>query len=411
MIFVDVNTNYHDHGGGIRTYHETKLAWFRRHPEHQYYLVVPGERYRETALADNIRRVELYGLPLGGGYRLILDFVGLYRLLRRVRADVVELGDVIWTGPFCLAARKFGGLRGLFTSFYHSDMIQTWVVPWQNRSGPLRPHRQALGSLVSRGFYRLQRAYDRTVATSRIMVEQLKSHGVDRVARMPFGVADCFLATSDDSTIRTSERPPVVKLLYSGRLGRDKGIELIERVVPRLLERGDVEVSVMGRGVGEHPLQRLKHPRYRYLGYVADRCEVAQVYREHHVLLAPGPYETFGLGILEGLASGLTVVGPNAGGAGEILRELPHGFLFQAGDADDFHRAIEQTLAGDFAARSTESQALAATYGTSDDAVGRLIAYYEQETRDETASQSTPETPEVNGPHWTPTAASSRCRT
>ena len=75
MIFVDVNTNYHDHGGGIRTYHETKLDWFRRHPEHEYYLVVPGSHTREISVADNIHRIELRGLPLGGGYRLT------YRLL------------------------------------------------------------------------------------------------------------------------------------------------------------------------------------------------------------------------------------------------------------------------------------------------------------------------------------------
>lgn len=402
MIFVDVNTNYHDHGGGIRTYHETKLAWFRRHPEHQYYLVVPGARSREVTLADNICRVELRGLPLGGGYRLIFDFLALYRLLRRVEPDVVELGDSIWTGPFCLVARKFGRLRGLFTSFYHSDPVHTWIVPWQDRPGPLRPLRRSVGAMVSRLFYRVQRAYDRTIATSRIMQSQLNEHGVARVARMPFGVAEFFFA-------KPRERSGVVKLLYSGRLGRDKAIELVEQVLPRLLDRGDVEVSVVGRGVGDHPLQHLEHPRYRYLGYLADRREVARVYREHDVLLAPGPYETFGLGILEALASGLVVVGPDAGGAGEMLRELPQGFLFPAGDADAFSQAIDRAIVCDFAGRAAEARQLAAEYGTSDDAVARLIAYYEQETG---RAAATPEAQasQVQRPHWSPTAADTSCR-
>lgn len=409
MIFVDVNTNYHDHGGGIRTYHETKLDWFRRHPEHEYYLVVPGSHTREISVADNIHRIELRGLPLGGGYRLIVDFVALLRLLRRLKPDVVELGDSIWTGPFCLAARKLGRLRGLFASFYHSDPIHTWIVPWQNREGLLRPLRHAIGAIASRLFYCVQRAYDCTVATSRVMQTQLSEHGVDRVVRMPFGIADFFFTAEPLVNDTAEKRSPIIKLLYSGRLGRDKAIELVEQVVPRLLERDDVEVSVMGRGVGDNPLKHIQHPRYRYLGYLANRREVAQIYRDHHVLLAPGPYETFGLGILEALASGLVVVGPDAGGAGEMLRELPHGFLFQAGNGDDFYQAIMRAIACDLPHRSAESRALATIYGTSDDAVGRLIAYYEHKVG-AAATAGVGENAQVQRPHWTPTATDASCR-
>jgi alpha-1,6-mannosyltransferase len=410
MIFVDVNTNYNDHGGGIRTYHQTKLAWFRAHPEHQYYLVVPGPRYAEQALAPNIFRVEFYGVTLVGGYRLLLDFIGLYKFLRRVRADVIESGDSIWTGPFCLVGRKTGRFRALLSSFYHSDPIHTWIVPWTSRPGLLRPLRRLAGRLLSWLFYRLQQAYDRTIATSRIMESQLLAHGVQHTARMPFGVAEDFFAPPNETFAKFGETPRPVRLLYSGRLGRDKAIELVEQILPRLLERDDVHVTVMGRSVNDHPLCRFTHPRYTYLGYVTDRREVARVYREHHILLAPGPYETFGLGILEALASGLVVVGPNAGGAGEMLGELPTGFLFRAGDADDFYCAVEAAMQCDFTSQSRDSRALAATYGTSDTAVGRLIAYYERETganatvrRDEAAS-STPRS-------RTSTPAEARCRT
>ncbi len=31
MITLDINSNYCDRGGGIRTYHQAKIAWFNRH--------------------------------------------------------------------------------------------------------------------------------------------------------------------------------------------------------------------------------------------------------------------------------------------------------------------------------------------------------------------------------------------
>jgi alpha-1,6-mannosyltransferase len=408
MLFVDVNTNYNDSGGGIRTYHETKLAWFRRHPEHTYYLVVPGPARREIALADNIRRVEFYGVPLGGGYRLFADLLGLYRFLKQTRADVVELGDSIWAGPFCLAARKLGRLPGLFTSFYHSDPIHTWIARWQRRSGLLQPARNAIGAMLSRLFYRVQRNYDRTVVTSRVMERQLTSHGVARTTRMPFGLAEAFTA-GDDALQPRCDRHDKVKLLYSGRLGADKAIELVEQVLPRLLGRDDVEVTVMGRSLNDHLLCHVDHPRYRYLGYIADRREVARIYREHDILLAPGPYETFGLGVLEASACGLIVVGPNAGGTGELLAELPRPFVFPAGDVNAFYETIERAVACDFAAHAADSRRLAAAYGSSDHAVARLVAYYEREVHGRAKPPEQAKAPPT-GPHWTPTAADARCR-
>ena len=54
-------------------------------------------------------------------------------------------------------------------------------------------------------------------------------------------------------------------------------------------------------------------PGYRYLEYVSGRQELAEIYRAHDILLAPGPYETFGLAVLEAMASGLVVVGSQLG--------------------------------------------------------------------------------------------------
>ena len=46
--------------------------------------------------------------------------------------------------------------------------------------------------------------------------------------------------------------------------------------------------------------------------------------------------DLFGLGVLEAMSNGLIVVGPNAGGTGELLSSMQSPFLFESGNAASF---------------------------------------------------------------------------
>src|SRR5205085_2523243 len=95
------------------------------------------------------------------------------------------------------------------------------------------------------------------------------------------------------------------------------------------------------------------------------------------VLLAPGRFETFGLAALEAAAAGLAIVGPDCGGTGELLSQLPAPFAFVRGNAEAFFDAIVRALEADMERVFAESRALAVRYGTWHDAVARHIAVYE----------------------------------
>jgi alpha-1,6-mannosyltransferase len=133
---------------------------------------------------------------------------------------------------------------------------------------------------------------------------------------------------------------------------------------------------VMGRGAMAPAFAGFRHARYRFLGFVPEPEKVRAVYDGNHVLLAPGPHETFGLGVLEGMARGLVVVGPDAGGTGELLLEAGSPFRFPAGDAEAFRKAVLETLRCDWRAESDRSRSLALRYGSWDEAIGRMIAHY-----------------------------------
>ena len=64
--------------------------------------------------------------------------------------------------------------------------------------------------------------------------------------------------------------------LYAGRLDREKQVDLLLAVLPRLLERADVSVTVAGNGAFRSEFERLRHPRFPYAGYVRDPDELAR---------------------------------------------------------------------------------------------------------------------------------------
>jgi alpha-1,6-mannosyltransferase len=378
MVCVDINTFYAEKAGGIRTYHRAKLQWFARHPEHTYYLVYPGTGYREEEYAPNVHLIEVYGIRTSrekGGYRLIADYRRLYRLLREIRPDVVEAGEPWLAGLFSLLMRRTGLIDGLLVSFYHSDPIRTWVAPWAQAPGRVRFARHGLAALAARAFYGAQKRYDLTVVTSRFTEEHLHSLGVERVARTPFGVEPRFFGDGGPAA-ETATR----HLLYAGRLGTEKGAELLLEVMPRLLERPDVRLTVMGRGKYAEDFAAVDHPRYTYLGFVSDPEEVAAIYRAHDIFLAPGPHETFGLGVLEAMAAGLVVIGPDRGGTGELLREMDSPFIYRAGDPDAFYDAIVRAIETERAPVVQQARAVATRYGTWDQAIERLVSFYQDQT-------------------------------
>jgi alpha-1,6-mannosyltransferase len=376
VVFLDINTFFSPKAGGIRTYHRAKIEWFRSRPDQAYVLVYPGPFRKEIEESGNTTLIEAYGPALTrdpAGYRLLIDFLRVFRAIRAAGPDVIEAGDPWLTGLFCLALRKLGLFRGLLVSFYHSDPVPTYILPWTKR-GRFQPLRALAARAAAFLFYRLQSGYDLTAVASKTMEASLRSRGIGTVAHLPFGVPEFFLEGISAADAKAPPEGPVC-LLYAGRLDRDKGVDLLLAALPFLLEQ-NVRVTVMGRGAMAPAFAEIRHARYRYLGFVPEPEKVRAAYDGHHVLLAPGPHETFGLGVLEGMARGLVVVGPDAGGTGELLLEAGSPFLFPAGDGEAFRKTVLEAMRCDWRAEFARSRSLALRYGGWDEAIGRMIAFY-----------------------------------
>ena len=376
LTFCDFSTFYAPTAGGIRTYHDAKVAWFATQTRHRYVLVYPGKTFSVEQISPTVTVVTFYGTPVRAGYRIPVDLVRVRALVRDIRPDVLETGDPWFSGPFGLWFKQSGFVRGVVASFFHGDPFRTYVDPWVERATHLRGLRRRISARANRWFYRTQRMYDVTLASSAGAELALRDGGVRNVLRVPFGVDQRFLNVGCARRLRRTRWDDGARLLYAGRLQADKGTDVLLAAIPVLLRRSDVSLTVAGRGPLAEAIARIQHPRVRYIGHVSSRDELAAIYAEHDILLAPGPYETFGLAVLEGIAAGLAVVGPNAAGTGELMRQLTSPYLFAPGDSQDFVRAVETAIDGDRRVQIADGIAVAGRYGTWGDAVAREVEAY-----------------------------------
>ncbi|MBI2001761.1 MAG: glycosyltransferase, partial [candidate division NC10 bacterium] len=137
-------------------------------------------------------------------------------------------------------------------------------------------------------------------------------------------------ASSDGRAIRPS-------ILYVGRLDSDKGLEVLIRAMPYVLEHQAADLLLCGKGVHEPPLRRLVESltiaaNVRFTGVVPDD-ELPRTYRAATVFVMPSPNELQSLATLEALASGVPVIAANALALPELVHEGGNGFLFSPSDS------------------------------------------------------------------------------
>ena len=162
-----------------------------------------------------------------------------------------------------------------------------------------------------------------------------------------------------------SDRPPreSFTVLTVNYLHPRKRIDLFVRTVRRLLDMG---LAVRGVVAGDGPERRALEELtltlgltgfIRFTGFVGDALLPA-LYFEADAYLHTAKLESFGLSVLDALASGLPVVSVNEGGPTEMIVDRSIGYLAPALPDDLAERLL--ILAGDPSLRSTMGRAASA---------------------------------------------------
>jgi glycosyltransferase involved in cell wall biosynthesis/predicted metal-dependent phosphoesterase TrpH len=130
-----------------------------------------------------------------------------------------------------------------------------------------------------------------------------------------------------------------VRLLYVGRVSREKDLDLLAAAYRRLRDEGlPVQLFVVGHGPYSEAFAK-SLPEAHFTGYLKG-AELATAYASADIFVFPSTTDTFGNVILEAQASGLPVVVSDSGGPKELVEENRNGLITKSRDVEDFARAI-----------------------------------------------------------------------
>ena len=273
---------------------------------------------------------------------------------------------------FCLAAAR--GLRSLAERgdldlvLFHSHAAAAIAIPRLRRYPGLRFAMLTHGDIFERprgtydwrltAFYRLvtpraYRACDRVIALSPDMAEWARRGGAppERVTILPNGIEPADLGAPVEPTPGGPPPLPPLRVLFVGRLAREKGVEFLLRGVALAIRRGvGLRVAIAGDG----PLRRSLRGLVDELALEqvvevtgpVPRAGLAAHYRRAHVVFVPSLSDPLPTVVLEALALGVPVVGAAVGGIPFLVEDGSNGLLVPPGDEDAIAASLER-LAGD----------------------------------------------------------------
>jgi glycosyltransferase involved in cell wall biosynthesis len=150
-----------------------------------------------------------------------------------------------------------------------------------------------------------------------------------------------------------------VRLLYVGRVSREKDLDVLANAYRRLRDEGlSIQLFVVGHGPYSEALAG-ELPDAFFTGYLTGR-DLAAAYASADVFVFPSTTDTFGNVVIEAQASGIPVVVSDSGGPKELVEDHENGLITKSRNADDLARAIkllvtDPKLREQMAARARES--------------------------------------------------------
>ncbi len=257
---------------------------------------------------------------------------GLAETLAEGRYDAVH---VTAPGPAGIAATLLNRIAGTpLIASYHTELASYAGL----RTGDVAIEAMAKGALSA--FYG---APSLVLSPSPAADRSLLDLGIepDRLGRWERGVD---LTRFDPGKAAREDFPGEIKILYAGRLTREKGVDLLAESFLRA-HRADPRLHLLlaGSGPEQDELRARLGEHATFLGWLEGE-DLARAYASADVFLFCSTTDTYGQVVLEAGASGVPVVAVAEGGPASLVENRHTGMLCQA-DADHIAGTVLQLAA------------------------------------------------------------------
>jgi glycosyltransferase involved in cell wall biosynthesis len=220
-------------------------------------------------------------------------------------------------GPALVAAALIGRVLELpIAGSYHTELSAYTAL----RSGEER-----LGLAMEAALGAFYGGCDMVLSPSRASDARLRELGLDeeRIGRWDRGVDTSRFSPQ----LRAREADGRIRVLYAGRLTKEKGADLLADAFLAARARDPrLQLVLAGGGPEEEALRARLGGGARFLGWL-DGEALARAYADSDLFLFCSQTDTFGQVVLEAQASGLPVVAVDAGGPSELIESGRTGVL------------------------------------------------------------------------------------
>jgi len=298
---------------------------------------------------------------------MTLGVPGLPDLVEVLADGCYDLVHVTAPGPAGIAATLMSRITGMpLIASYHTE-IATYAG--------MRTQDETLEALTRAGLGAFYSAPGAVLSPSPSADASVIALGADpaRVGRWERGVdTDRF----DPAMADRDAFPGEIKVLYAGRLTREKGVDLLAESFIRAHDRDPrLHLLLAGGGPEEAELRERLGERATFLGWLSGE-DLPRAYASADAFLFCSGTDTYGQVILEAAASGLPVVAVAQGGPATLIENRHTGLLCRP-DADQIAGTLLQLASSPELRRQLGDAAARAARGRSwERSLGQLAAGY-----------------------------------
>lgn len=276
--------------------------------------------------------------PMRVGQRMMLwPYRQMARELAAFQPDIVHIHEPLVLGLLGLKAARRLGVPTVLT--LHQ-------LPWF-AAAYLPPRIRSMVERLLWGYGRyLTRQFHEIIVPTQTIADIMENKIGCHPQVLPYGInLERFLVQSDDPEEGVKLRPkygldpqlPVI--LHVGRIDIEKKVEVVVRAAAQAMKQVEAQLLVVGNGRQLNTIIHLSEDlgirhRCHFPGYVATDEDLPGLYRLADLFVTACEIETFGIVVLEAMASGLPVVAPAASCLPELVKHNVNGRLAAPGDTE-----------------------------------------------------------------------------